>query len=232
MSKTILTRSILDDHKSAKKKEAISFVVMGLFCVGLFALRVYTSGTYFFAFLLWNLFLAAIPWMISTTLLLWPRLRKTKVLSVPLILIWVLFFPNAPYIVTDLFHLTMRGSMPIWFDLVLILSFAWVGLLFGFSSMRDVASMCAERMRNWVINLLIVGFLFLSSFGIYIGRYLRWNSWDIISRPEALLSDLVDIATQPMSHLRAWGMTLLLGTLLNVIYWTITPVRGERPISD
>ena len=228
MSKAILTTHTLDERKSVKKREALSFTVMGLFCLSLLAFRVYSSGTYYFAFLLWNLFLAFVPWMISTTLLLWTGLRQVKILSIPLILIWVLFFPNAPYIITDLFHLTRRGSMPIWFDLILILSFAWSGLLLGFSSMRDVAVLCAERLRGWVINLLIVGFLYLSSFGIYIGRYLRWNSWDIVSRPDAIFYDLLDIIIHPMAHQKAWGMTLLLGTMLNLIYWTIRPASGYQ----
>ena len=223
MSETILTNVALEDRKRGKMRETLSFALMSTFCLGLFVLRAYRTDGLHFAFLIWNLFLAFIPWMISSAMLLWKGLRKTKVIAIPLLLIWVLFFPNAPYILTDLFHLSNRSSMPMWFDLILILSFAWTGLLFGFASMRDIAVLCAGRLQKWTINSLIAGFLFLSSFGIYIGRYLRWNSWDIVSRPQELMGDLLAILTQPMAHQKAWGMTLLLGTMLNVIYWTIRP---------
>lgn len=211
-----------------KRKEFFSLAVLSTFCVVVFGLRVYISGSLFFMFLIWNLFLAFIPWAISSILLLSPRLRNLKVLSIGLMLCWVAFFPNAPYILTDLVHLKHNLSMPLWFDLILILTFAWTGLLFGFASLRDVALICRQKLSVTLVNIMISGFLFLASFGIYIGRYLRWNSWDIVSKPAELIADLTDIILHPFVHPKAWGMTLLLGVMLNIIYWTFRPMRQRK----
>lgn len=228
MSNTTSVNSNYHQLLVNKRKEFYALSVLSVFSLIVFGLRVYLSGSLFFLFLIWNLFLAFIPWAISTVLLLSPRLRNIKVLSISLMLCWVAFFPNAPYILTDLVHLQHNLSMPFWFDLILILTFAWTGLLFGFASLRDVAMLCRQKLSMGLVNLMISGFLFLASFGIYIGRYLRWNSWDIVSRPAALLADLVDIALHPFAHPKAWGMTLLLGLMLNIIYWTFRPIRQRN----
>lgn len=228
MLKTISIKNNLSKLQFAKLKELYSFAILSFFCLGLFALRVYLSGSFFFMFLIWNLFLAFIPWAISSVLLLSDRVKKLKIAAISFLFFWVLFFPNAPYIITDLFHLQYRRDMPIWFDLVLILTFAWTGLLFGFSSMRDIESLCKQKMSRKFVNVLIAGFLFLSSFGIYIGRYLRWNSWDIISRPSVLMTDIWDIIIHPAGHPKAWGMTLLMGFMLNVIFWTFRPLKQRN----
>lgn len=213
---------------AAKRKEFYSLTVLSILCLAIYCLRVYLSGSLFFMFLIWNLFLAFIPWAISTVLVISPRLRRIKVISFGLMISWVAFFPNAPYILTDLVHLRHNLSMPLWFDMIMILTFAWTGLLFGFASLRDVALLCRQKLNVTVVNLLISGFLFLASFGIYIGRYLRWNSWDIVSRPGELMADLMDIILNPSVHPKAWGMTLLLGVMLNIIYWTFRPMRSSN----
>ncbi|MGB3467136.1 MAG: DUF1361 domain-containing protein, partial [Cyclobacteriaceae bacterium] len=138
MMKTVLAENHLTSIQSAKFKESVSLAVLSIFCLALFALRVYLSGSLFFLFLAWNLFLAFVPWAISSVLILSESIRKIKIIASMFLVMWVLFFPNAPYIMTDLFHLQYRHDMPIWFDLILIISFAWTGLLYGFASMRDV----------------------------------------------------------------------------------------------
>ncbi len=228
MLKTIFIKNDLTRLHSSKLKEAYSLAILSFFSLALFALRVQLSGSFFFMFLIWNLFLAFIPWAISSVLILSGRVRNLKLIAVPFLLSWVLFFPNAPYILTDLFHLQHRRDMPTWFDLVLILTFAWTGLLYGFCSLRDIAFLCKKKLSSKVVNPMIAGFLFLSSFGIYIGRYLRWNSWDIISRPSVLISDIWDIIIHPVAHPKAWGMTLLMGFMLNIIYWTFRPLKQHN----
>jgi uncharacterized membrane protein len=111
----------------------------------------------------------------------------------------------------------------------MFLSFAWTGLLFGFLSLRDIEQVFKKWMpRHWV-NLSIAGLLFIGSYGIYLGRYLRWNSWDIIREPLGLLLEMGDHFAHPYQHPRAWGMTILMGILLNMFYWSFRLVRRSEP---
>ncbi len=193
-----------------------------LLCVGCFVLsvaRCFISESGHFLFLNWNLFLAGIPLLLSRILLHNENITKAKVLF--LLPMWLLFFPNAPYILTDLFHLGKVSSMPKWFDLVMILLFAWAGLFAGFKSLQDIQRMLAKFMSQRKSMIVVVLLLFVAAFGVYIGRFERWNSWDMITHPFSVLGDIVEKFTDPMSHLRTWGVTLMLGTLLNVIWFSI-----------
>ena len=117
--------------------------------------------------------------------------------------------------------------MPVWFDLVLILSFAWTGLLFGFLSLWDIERLLSRYLSRFWISVISIGLLFLGSFGIYLGRYLRWNSWDIIKEPFGLLYDIGDRLINPFSHPRTWGMTLFMGFFLNLVYWSFRLIRNR-----
>ena len=174
-----------------------------------------------FLFLNWNLFLAFIPWALSSLVMLKPEIQNKKRTIVLLLFFWLLFFPNAPYILTDLFHLNANSSMPIWFDLILILSFAWVGLVFGMLSLWDIEKLMMKRMSSTWTSILSTAFLFLSSFGIYLGRYLRWNSWDIVHNPSGIIYDVGDRFLHPFDHPRTWGVTIFMGIFLNMVYWSL-----------
>ena len=204
-------------------------IVMSLFCFGISITRYFLTDTNVFLFLNWNLFLAFIPWLLSTFLILKGVNRKLSLFV--LIVTWLLFFPNSPYILTDLFHLRMNSSAPIWFDLVVILSFAWTGLMFGFVSLMDISTLLKKYFSNRTISIIIVFFLFISSFGIYLGRYLRWNSWDILRNPFGLFNDIADRFVNPFSHPRTWGMTLLMGVLLNMIFFSIKLLTTKKQSS-
>ena len=173
-----------------------------------------------FLFLNWNLFLAFVPWCISTVMVI---NGINKNISVALLIAsWLLFFPNAPYILTDLFHLQYRSNnRTIWFDLIEILSFAWAGLLFGLLSLMDIEYLLLLKFKTKITSFIIITFLFMSGFGIYLGRFLRWNSWDIISNPIGLFNDIAERFIHPIHHPRTWGMTILMGILLNFIYHSI-----------
>lgn len=198
--------------------------LLTVICVLLSFFRWYYTGTKYFLFLNWNLILAIVPWIISGYLL--KREKKPTRISLMLMLFsWLLFFPNAPYILTDLFHLNFSSNMPIWFDLLLILMFAWTGLLFGFISLWNMETLFKSRLSYSRLTVISSVLLFVCSFGIYLGRYLRWNSWDIIQNPIGLVSDVGERFISPFDHPRTWGMTLLMGVFLNVVYWTFHLLR-------
>ena len=207
---------------------SILLMTMSGFCFIISLLRFYFSESRVFLFLNWNLFLAFIPWMISSVLILNKQLRENKLALSVLIFTWLAFFPNAPYILTDLFHLKQRGSVPIWFDLVVVLSFAWTGLIYGFLSLMDIEKLISKYLPGKMLRSSMIVLLFIGSFGVYIGRYLRWNSWDFLKDPVALFMDIGDRFINPFSHPRTWGMTILLGILLNMMYWTFKVMSSHE----
>ena len=176
-----------------------------------------------FIFLVWNLFLACIPLVLSKYLIY----SKTKRFLVVwwCVATWVVFFPNAPYILTDLRHITISSDSTFWFDLLLILSFSWVGLFAGLMSLRDIEQLLLSKYKSLYVNVLIAFMLFLSAFGVYLGRFLRWNSWDIVSAPQGLLQDIVSRVLHPGQHMNTWMITLLLGVFLNMVYQSFKTLR-------
>lgn len=207
----------------------ILLIVMSLISFAMSLFRVFFTKSEMFLFLNWNLFLAIIPWILSTVLLIKPDMHYKRWYVLALLISWLLFFPNAPYILTDLFHLRDELTMPLWYDLIMILSFAWTGLLFGFVSLFNIEAFLKRHISHNLVPAISVFLLFLGSFGIYVGRYLRWNSWDVIQEPINLLYDIGVNIKNPFTHPRAWAMTLLMGVLLNMFYWSLKAIEaGNR----
>ncbi|MDR1558765.1 MAG: DUF1361 domain-containing protein [Clostridiales bacterium] len=213
-----MSRLIAAVRTNRKLSETLYLVFLSLLCCGLLAARVTYTGSRYFTFLIWNLFLAFIPWMVSTALRLMPLLRKSRLITLLLFCVWLLFFPNAPYILTDLFHLGTVNDAPVWFDLVMLLSFALTGMLLCFMSLWDIENLLKSVMNKTAVKVLVSLLLFVCAFGIYLGRYLRWNSWDIISSPLGLVTDMAMRILKPDAFPGAWGMTLLYGVFLNIAY--------------
>ena len=202
--------------------------------IAMLGARIWYSGYITYSFLQWNLFLAWIP--LFSALGLWAlqqrQRRGTGLAGALLFLCWLAFFPNAPYIVTDFLHLTERNNVPLWYDLLLIFSFAWNGLLVGFTSLWIVQVVIAQRWGQWPSWLIVAGTLAVSGFGIYLGRFLRWNSWDLLTNPHLLASDIIQRISDPMAHPRTVVMTLLFSSFLTLAYLTLNllgRVRWQQP---
>lgn len=186
-----------------------------LWCCIVLNFRIHLAGHNYYAFMLWNLFLAAIPLGLSLGL----RQINRLVLAVPLLAVWLLFFPNAPYVLTDLMHLNEHNAhVPKWLDLLMLLSFALVALWFGFQSLHIVQHWFARKFSHATAWCVTLGSLGLSGFGIYLGRFDRWNSWDLVHRPVSLLSRIASYVLHPLAHTQIWGFTLGFGTLLIFAY--------------
>ncbi len=187
-------------------------------CVAMVAARWVYSDTRYYFFLLWNLQMAWLPflfaWGAFVTAATPPATWLKTVWQVGLGLLWLLFFPNAPYLVTDLMHLQPLGNVPIWYDAILLFAFALTGLLLGFLSLYFMQTMVLQRFgrtASWGFVLVTVG---LSSFGVYIGRFLRFNSWDVFTNPLHLIYNLVTHLDQPYLLIRSMTVSLLLSLLL------------------
>ncbi|SMO94951.1 Uncharacterized membrane protein [Chryseobacterium rhizoplanae] len=211
---------------SSRFKINMLLILMTVFCFSLSAFRYYISDTKVFLFLNWNLFLAWIPLLLSSFIFAFNI--KSKISLIFIIIVWILFFPNSPYILTDLFHLRARNSVPIWYDLIVILSYAWTGLICGFISLNDIEKSLSEYGKRNGINAVIIFFLFMSSFGVYLGRFLRWNSWDVLNNPFGLFSDIVVRFIYPLEYTKTWGVTVLMGIMLNFMYFTFKWVETNN----
>ena len=190
--------------------------------------RIQWSGSLMFVFLTWNLFLAWIPFLLAFVLSEMNNNGTSRIKKVGVFATWLLFFPNSPYILTDLFHLRLRSEIPLWFDLVLILSFAWNGLLLGYSSLMEIQKVLRTRLSAGIVNFFIAGLLVLCSFGIYLGRYPRYNSWDILTNPITLFSDIFNMILDPMNNTRMVGVTFFFSVFLMVSYWTLNTMINHK----
>jgi uncharacterized membrane protein len=187
--------------------------------------RVIYSGTITYLFLIWNLFLAWIPYQLSLVL------HHHKIIARRTVYIvlagWLLFFPNALYIITDLIHLEdLETDVPVWFDAILIFTSSVAGLMLAFASLIKVETFLLQKVKERLVSGLIIGCLFLGSFGVYLGRFLRWNSWDIVTHPLNLLAQIAAPFILPMQHYRTWGITGVLTCLFCLIYFTIKNLPG------
>jgi uncharacterized membrane protein len=172
------------------------------------ARRIY-AGEWAFLLILWNGFLAWIPLFCA---LLMTRTRGRFAL-VTLTATWLLFLPNAPYVLTDLIHLRVR-NVPYWYDLIMLIAFVWSGTLAGLLSLYLMQLRIRERWGARVGWLFAFVALWLTSFGIYLGRFLRFNSWDVLTNPGDLMLSIFDRVRHPFSHPRTYAFTLLLGLFL------------------
>jgi len=187
------------------------------FTLFLLIIRIVMSDELTYIFLAWNLFLAWIPFAISQRL----HLVKNRWKLFFLVGGWLLFLPNAPYIITDFLHLKQRFPIPYWYDILLLFSAALNGLLLGFVSLLTVEKFLAIRYGNKISAIIILCSFFLCSFGIYMGRYLRWNSWDIIVNPGDVATDILDRVFNPFDHFGTWSVTILFGSFFYVMYYSI-----------
>lgn len=179
--------------------------------------RFFLAHATVYAFLLWNLFLGLIPFVISLIVFRLTQ-RASFFRMMGLVGLWLLFFPNAPYMVTDLFHYQYVHPVPQGYDMALLISYAWNGLILGHLSLMFIHESIQARFNAILAWIFVFLSLFLGSFGIYLGRFLRWNSWDVLFHPNRLLADIVTIITDPYTHRLPWAIIVLTFVFLMIGY--------------
>lgn len=209
MNQTIITRTF--------GRHYLLFA-LAAFCVALLLVRAKITQSIFFFFLIWNLFLAYTP--LAVTSLLFNRIRLVNkwYWFIPVASIWLVLLPNAPYIITDFIHLKKETGVPVWFDILLIASFSATGMLFGLASMKDMFRILVYRFGNATARISMVAVCLLCGFGMYVGRFLRYNSWDILQKPYALTIDILCSLTSSETCKPAWGITIGFGTLMFLLF--------------
>lgn len=216
-------------------RRLVVFGALLAWCGGLLIYRFVLSGTPGYAFLIWNLALAAVPAVAARLFVGATEKPSPGAIQVFWFAVWLAFLPNAPYVVTDLVHLGPAANVPLWFDLALLAFCGGTGLLLGYISLADVQTVIARRFSGRAGWGVAIAALLLSGFGIYVGRFLRWNSWDTLANPLSLLGDIAHQLSEPGSRARAIGVTLVYGIGLLLGYLALRFLRfggGTRPAGD
>ncbi len=199
------------------------------FSIGLIIARIYFTGKLTYIFLIWNLFLAIVPFWLSQLFFYLSRKTKRKFWIFPVLVLWLLFFPNAFYIITDFIHLRARMPIPVWYDIFLFFSAAWNGLLIGFYSLRIMQVSLKSVFSGAVSWAFVTIALLLSAFGVYVGRFLRWNSWDAIRNPFPLLNDIMEKVANPMEYPGTYMVTIILFFFCLIAYACFIRIIHIRP---
>lgn len=200
-------------------------VMWVLFATILIITRVVLFGSYTYLYLLWNLFLAFLPFMISSVLLAHHRSGAfSTTMMITGGILWLLVFPNAPYVVTDLIHIGTTGkSVTLLYDSIMLFVTGWSGLLFGLYSLSHIEEILHSRVtRIRTVELVLMLICLASGFGMYLGRFLRFNSWDIVADPLTLVSSLGGRLFVSDARAHVVGYTLLFSIFIYVSYraWT------------
>jgi glycosyltransferase involved in cell wall biosynthesis/uncharacterized membrane protein len=203
----------------------VSLAALSLFVVAVIGVRILYTGTSQHVAIAWNLVLAWIPFLLA--LLISTRVTKTgwtPALAAGAVL-WLMFLPNAPYTVTDLKYVGYSDRVPVLYDVLLLSAAAWTGLLLGLTSLLLMHAAGRRRLgprRAWA---LVAAVLTLASFGIYLGRIQRWNSWDLVARPGALFHAVARGALHP----RPLAMTVLFALFLLEAYLVLYSFATRAP---
>jgi uncharacterized membrane protein len=218
-------------HESRQIAVVASLAFASVLCGIMLVVRAVYAGVLGYSGLAWNLFLAWLP-MIAALTAYNLKKRDTRgvwALIVPCVFLWLLFFPNAPYILTDLLHLYARDGVPLWYDLILLIAFAWTGTFLGLVSlylMHMLARRAAGEAVGWFFILAVLA---LTGFGVYLGRFPRWNSWDLFFNTSELFTDIWQHARHPLAHPRTIVFSGLFSLCVTAMYLMLAAIIRFSP---
>ncbi len=204
---------------SFSKKNNITIYLISLSAIILLlSARVLITQSLMYVFLLWNIFLAFIPYGIG----LWIQQKRNNLSKIKLsfsLILWLLFLPNASYIVTDFVHLRLSTPNTIWLDTLLLFFCSSLGLLLSFSSTYQITNTLFSKSNSTTKLIWLFSIHFAISFGVYLGRFLRWNSWDFFHYPFNLFTDIVNRFTHPLHYINDWSFILLFQAFISFSYY-------------
>jgi uncharacterized membrane protein len=210
-------------YRAHKYKAGVFILLTGasIFCVGLVVARMVYYQSSGYTNLVWNLFLAWIPFVLAYLAYMLSWRRPFVYLVIPAFaFLWLIFFPNAPYILTDLQHLGQPSlGAPLWYDVVIFIWFSWTGMLLGMVSlnlMQEIIKREMGRLAGWVF---VFGVSVLTGVGLYLGRFVRLNSWDILQNPGQIASNIPDWLGDPSR--RSVGFIMLYTLFFIFVYLTL-----------
>lgn len=218
---------------SARKRVVVSLFGLTVVSGAFLSAYMVRTRSLDFVYLVWNLFLAWLPLLLSGLLL---RLLKTRLwsdwLPVLVSLVWLVMLPNSFYMISDFIHVQEMAAKDVLFGVVMFSSFIFTAALLGFISLYSVQAELRQRVGHRVSVLLAACILLACSFAIYLGRDLRWNSWDVLLNPAGILFDVSDRLLHPLGHPGAFSVTLSFFVLLGSLYavgWQIGEATRQKP---
>ncbi len=170
--------------------------------------RIAIFGTSSLDYLLWNIFLAALPFVVSATIVYYQDRKKlTRIFLTVGAIVWLLLLPNAPYMITDLVHIGSGHASQLFYDIVLFFSCALAGLSIGLYSLSHMQYVFEVRYGKQTARALLLLSMLLTSFGVAIGRFLRFNSWDIFTNTGMLFHTIGNIFSAPQVYIHIYMTT-------------------------
>lgn len=211
------------------QKATLALLGATLLCFLLLGIRAGRTGSREYNFLAWNLVLAWVPFLLALALVALRRRGGNRVALWSLGAVWLLFLPNAPYMVTDYVHLA-RGRAPFWYDLALISALAAIGLILGLASLSLVEQIVSSLAGGRWPAIFALTVCTLSSVGIYLGRFQRLNSWDVFTRPRLFFDGVHDRLTHPFGNMTLVVVTLVSTAFLSAAYFLLWHVTVPRVV--
>jgi len=211
--------SRLSSRLSSRERVVASLVGLTGVCVVLYAAGAVANRSLEFAYMIWNLFLAWIPLLLSLALV---RLLRRRLWSsweaLGLTLLWLLFLPNSFYMISDFIHIQDVLRHNLLYDVVMFTAFILTAVFVGFSSLYIVHAELRKRLSLRSSSIVTAIVLFMCSFAIYLGRELRWNSWDVFTNPAGILFDVSDHLIHPLQSGDMFTTTVSFFVLLGSLY--------------
>jgi len=196
----------------------------------LFFIRVLGVENFRYWFLLWNLLLAWLPLVFAVLLVRGLRIRRwLSWQNILYTFLWVGFLPNSFYVVSDLIHVHPTGEINILYDVVLYVTFIFNAYLFGFLSLYIIHRELLRRLSYRRAHVMVILITFASSFAVYLGRYLYWNSWDLLVHPFGILFDITDRIINPAAYPQTFVTTFSFFLLISSMYWVV--YEGAKVLS-
>ena len=182
--------------------------------------RVGLSQKINFVFLIWNLVLAWTSYTLATFVNQDTSTKKFILIFIP----WLLFFPNAAYLITDILHVDFRPPIPLWYDSVIFFIFAWLGVMLASLGLLRMHRY-VENKYNQIVGILFVGAIALvTGFGIYLGRFERWNSWDVLRNPIDIVRNVFGIVRDIPHTTEPMYFTLVFAVVISTTYYVVREV--------
>lgn len=215
----------MDKYKFTIPKSILILLILS-FVLSIF--RVVLFSKFSLVYIFWNIYLAFIPFVISSILL--RNFNKHELSKGALIvggIFWLFLIPNAPYVITDLIHIGEIHAVPIIYDTFLIFSSALVSLILGMYSISHMEQILKIKYSTKIASIFVIIIIFFSSFGMYLGRFLRFNSWDILSRPMKFINGVGEIFTNKPDSIEAIFYTILFFFFISMSYysWKSTQIK-------
>lgn len=223
--------------RSPRTQYLLALMASSLVSLGLFGYGAWRNHSLDFSYLIWNLFLAWLPLLFAVRLVMVLRAKAwSSWEGLAYSVLWLVFLPNSFYMISDFIHLQDVQRVDILYDTLMFTLFIYTGVVLGFSSLYLIHAQFRRRLSRLATDAWIVGILLVCSSAIYVGRDLRWNSWDILTNPGGLLFDISDRLLHPTSYphmlLTIITFFILLLTMYNVVLRSIRLLRPGTAVSS